>query len=487
MPQPRLTSLVALALCALSAAAPAASLRAQSTTGSASALTPHQRLAHDIYRQLVEINTADSVGSVTKAAEAMAARFRAAGFPAADVRVLVPSGKPTKGNLVVRLRGRPGSTRKPVLLLAHIDVVAANRADWPRDPFVLHEEGGYFLGRGTADDKAMAAVFVANMLRYRAEGWTPDRDLILALTADEEGGNANGAHWLATSHHDLIDAAYALNEGSDEARDADGRALYMGIQAAEKQSVNYTLATANSGGHSSEPRPDNAIYELSHALDRLEAHTFPVALNAVSRAFFAQTATVETPANAAAIRALLADSTDAAAIATLGRSVTYRSIMRTTCVATRLSGGHAYNALPQAATANVNCRIVPTSTPEQVRAELARIVADSGVRIDYTVPLDKQPAPAPTPVPDELLAAATSIAHSMWGPIPVYPMMSMWATDGAYLRPAGIPTYGITGMFLKPGEDNSHGRDEKMPVKSFYEGLEFLDRVVRQVGARSEK
>jgi len=450
------------------------------------ALTPHQRLAREIYQELVEINTADSVGSVTRAAEAMARRFRAAGFPAADVQLLVPPGKPTKGNLVVRYRGRGGpGAPKPILLLAHLDVVAANRADWRYDPFVLREENGYFLGRGTADDKAMAAVFVANLLRYKQEGWVPNRDVILALTADEEGGDANGAKWLAETHHDLIDAAYAINEGSDEARGPDGRPLYLGLQAAEKISVNYTLTATNPGGHSSLPRPDNAIYQLAHALGQLAAHTFPVALNPVSRAYLEETAKVETPETAAAIRALLANPGDAAAIATLGRNVTYRSVLRTTCVATRLAGGHAYNALPQSASANVNCRIVPTSSADEVRAELGRIIADSAVRVTFTLPgsVVAGPRRPVDPVDPELLAAVNTLTRSMWGEVPVIPMMSMWATDGVHLRAHGIPTYGVTGMFLKPGEDNSHGLDEKMPVRSFYEGLEFLDRLVRTVSA----
>ncbi|MFL5581896.1 MAG: M20/M25/M40 family metallo-hydrolase [Gemmatimonadaceae bacterium] len=444
-------------------------------------LSPVQRLAREVYEELVEINTVDSVGSMTEAAEAMARRFRAAGFPAGDVQVLVPPGKPTKGNLVVRYRGRGGANApKPLLLLAHLDVVAANRADWKYDPFVLREEGGYFLGRGTADDKAMAAAFVANLLTYKRQGWVPSRDLILALTADEEGGPDNGALWLAQNHKSLIDAAYALNEGSDEARGADGRPLYMGIQAAEKVAQNFTLSTTNPGGHSSQPRPDNAIYQLAHALERLESHRFPVALNAVSRAYLERTATVESPEVAGAMRALLANSGDSAAARVLDRSVTYRSVLRTTCVATRLAGGHANNALPQSATANVNCRIVPTSSPDEVAAELRRIVGDTGVKVTYAAG-PKLAAVAPTPVPPELLDAAAGIVRDMWGDVPVYPMMSQWATDGAFLRPMGIPTYGISGMFLRPGEDNSHGLDEKMPVRSFYEGLEFLDRLVRRL------
>lgn len=495
MPQPsvgRARPLAALALTVVAALAAisgaAAPLHAQSAAGSAPApaaaavpagpatLSAHQRLAREVYRELVEINTVDSVGSVTAAARAMAQRFRAAGFPAADVRLLAPAGKPTKANLVVRYRGR--GRAKPILLLAHLDVVAAKREDWPRDPFVLHEEGGYFLGRGTADDKAMAAIFVANLLRYKREGWTPDRDLILALTADEEGGDANGVEWLAESHRDLIDAAYALNEGGGGTL-LDGQPLLHSIQAAEKVPVNFTLATANPGGHSSVPRPDNAIYELADGLAKLARFRFPVALNPVTRAFFEQTAKVERPEVAAAMRAILADPADSAAAATLSRDPRYASMLRTTCVATRLGGGHAYNALPQSATANVNCRIVPTSNADEVRSTLARVVGDSAIRITPTVPITERFGAAPSAVEPALLDAVTALTREMWGNIPVIPTMSTGATDGRFLRAAGIPTYGVSGIFSEPGESNAHGRDEKLRVKSFYDGLDFLDRLVR--------
>jgi len=263
-------------------------LRAAAAQGQAS-LTPHQRLAREVYAELVSINSADSVGSVTRAAEAMAKRFRAAGFPAADVQVLVPAGKPTKGNLVVRYRGRSAGGAKPILLLAHIDVVAARREEWPRDPFTMVEQNGYFLGRGTADDKAMAAIFVANVLRYKQQGWRPDRDLILALTADEEGGDANGVEYLLKDHRALIDAAYAINEGGGgtlSGAGPDAKPLFHSIQAAEKVYTDFTFTATNSGGHSSVPRPDNAIYQLADGLARLARFSFPVELNPTSRAFF---------------------------------------------------------------------------------------------------------------------------------------------------------------------------------------------------------
>lgn len=445
-------------------------------------LTPHQRAAREVYKELVEINTVDdSAGSNTRAAEAMAARFRAAGFPGPDVQVLIPPGRPTKGNLVVRYRGRAGSSAKPILLLAHIDVVAARREDWPRDPFTLHEEGGFFLGRGTSDDKAMAAMFVANLLRMKREGIVPDRDLILALTADEEGGTANGVEWLLANHRELIDAAYAINEGGGGTLAGD-KPIFHSIQAAEKVPVHYTLTVTNTGGHSSVPRPDNAIYSLADALGRIARAPFPIVLNAVTRDFFAQTARVEpTAANAAAMRALVANPKNPVAARTLSRDPRYNSMMRTTCVATRLAGGHANNALPQTATANVNCRILPTSNAAQVMAALNRIVADTNVKIEWTGNLNERFGAAPSPVERELLAATTDLTKRMFGDIPVIPTMSTGATDGRFLRAHGIATYGVSGIFSVPGETNAHGRDEKLRVKSFYEGLEFLDSLVRRL------
>ncbi|MGE5099555.1 MAG: M20/M25/M40 family metallo-hydrolase [Deltaproteobacteria bacterium] len=448
-------------------------------------LTPHQRLAREIYSELISINTTDSVGAVTPAVEAMAKRFRAAGFPESDVKVLIPPGKPTKGNLVVRYRGRGGpSAAKPILLLAHLDVVAALRSDWPRDPFTLHEENGYFLGRGTADDKAMASIFVANLLRYKQEGFRPTRDIILALTSDEESGDANGAEWLVKDHRDLIDAAFAINEGGGGTLTGSGmdvKPLFNSIQAAEKVYQDFTFTATNPGGHSSVPRPDNAIYELVDALARLARFAFPVALNPTTRAFFEQTAKVEKPDVAAAMRAIVANANDTAAAAFLSKDPRYASMLRTTCVPTRLFGGHAYNALPQKATANVNCRIVPTSSSADVRATLTRVVADTGIKITNTQATEPDFPKSTLPVDATLLAATTDITHTMFGDIPVVPTMSTGATDSHYLRAVGIPSYGVSGIFSTPGETNAHGRDEKLRVKSYYDGLEFLDQLVRRI------
>ena len=443
------------------------------------ALTPHQKAARDVYEQLVEINTVDSVGSVTTAVEAMAARFREAGFAAGDIHVIVPPGKPTKGNLVVRYRGR-GGPQKPVLLLAHLDVVAAVRSDWPNDPFELREENGFFLGRGTADDKAMAAMFVANLLRYRKEGYVPARDLILALTADEEGGGSNGVTYLLQNHRALIDAAYAINEGGGGTLSADGaKPVFHSIQAAEKVYTDFTLTATNTGGHSSVPRPDNAIYQLAQALTQVSKYTFPVALNSVTKPFFVETAKVERPEMAAAMRTIAANPSDSAAAAIISKDARYASMLRTSCVATRLAGGHANNALPQTATANVNCRIAPTSSPDDVRAALIRVIGDTGIRVSSRG--EGRAASTPDPIDPGLLASATALTKQMWGNIPVIPTMSTGATDGRPLRAAGIPTFGVSGIFSVPGETNAHGRDEKLRTRSFYEGLDFLYQLVKQV------
>ncbi len=461
----------------------ASSVGAQAPLPGPAVLSAHQQLAHEVYKQLVEINTVDSVGSVTVAAEAMAARFRAAGFPSEDVRVLVPDGKPTKGNLVVRYHGRGGAQgRRPVLLIAHLDVVAARRSDWPRDPFTLFEEGGYFLGRGTSDDKAMASIFVANLLRMKAERYVPDRDIILALTADEEGGEANGAQWLVANHKPLIDAAYAINEGGGGTL-VGNTPLFHSVQATEKVYVDFTFTATNTGGHSSVPRPDNAIYQLSQALLNVSRYQFPVALNDITKGFFEQTAKVEPRAEmAAAMRAVVANPSDAAANAALSRDARYSSMLRTSCVATRLAGGHANNALPQSATANVNCRVAPTSSGDEVRQALVRAVNDTGVRVAFLTTVQKF-GRTPVPIEPQLLGAITDLTTRMWGTIPVIPTMSTGATDGAHLRAGGIPTYGVSGLFMQSGEGNAHGRDEKLRVKSYYEGVEFLDQLVRQVTA----
>ncbi len=455
----------------------AAQLPGAKAPGAPTTLTPAQQAARAIYKELVEINTVDdSIGSVTKAAEAMAARFRAAGFPASDIHLLGPDDAPRKRNLVVRYRGK--GRGKPILLLAHLDVVQALRSDWPRDPFTLIEEDGWFFGRGVSDDKSMSAMFVANLLRYKQEGWVPERDLILALTADEEGGNRNGVSWLIEHHRALIDAEYAINEGGGGTL-KDDVPQFHSIQAAEKVYEDFTFTVRNTGGHSSVPRKDNAIYSLAQALLRVQQHVFPVELNDITRPFFEQTAKVEMPSLAAAMRAIVANPRDTAAARVLSTDPRYASMLRTTCVATMVDGGHAPNALPQTVTANVNCRIAPTSKASAVRAELVRVVNDTSVHIAGTR-ADRSDG-APVPVHPHLLRVTTELTKQMFGDIPVIPTMSTGATDGYRLRNAGIPTFGVSGIFSAPGETNAHGRNEKLRVKSFYDGLTFLYELVKQV------
>jgi len=446
----------------------------------ASALRPEQQLAHDIYKELVEINTADSVGSTTVAANAVAKRLRDAGFPDADIFQGGP--RPDKGNIVVRYHGSGGGARKPLLLLAHLDVVQALKSDWSPDidPFKFTERDGYYYGRGTGDDKAMGSIFIANLIRFKKEGYVPDRDIILALTADEEGGGSNGVRWLIANHKELIDAAYALNEGGGGSL-RDGKPFINSIGAAEKVSANFTVSTSNRGGHSSVPRDDNAIYQLAEALTHIGKYQFPVMLNEVTKAFFTKTAEIETPEMAAAMRAIVKNQSDAKASATLSRDPRYRSMLRTTCVATMLSGGHARNALPQAATANVNCRMAPGHDPADVRAGLIAAANDTGVQVSRSPAMEHA---APSPLSPEIMQPVEKLTREMFGPnVLVIPTMGTGATDSKYLRAIGIPGYGISGLFGDPNDNRAHGRDERVLIKSYYDSQDFLYRLVKELSS----
>jgi len=438
----------------------------------------YDRTARAIFKELIEINTTDSSGSTTKAAEAMAARLKAAGFPDADVQVLGPN--PRKGNLIVRLRGRGAG--KPILLLAHLDVVEARKEDWSPDldPFVFTERDGFFYGRGTTDVKGQAAIWVANLIRYKQEGFVPVRDLIVALTADEEAGDSNGVTWLLANHRDLIDAEYALNEGGGGELKR-GKAIANDVQAAEKVYYSVSLEVRNAGGHSSLPRKDNAIYRLAAGLTRLAAYEFPVQLNDVTRGYFARMASLETGQVAADMKAVAAPTPDPAAAARLAAaSPVYNSMMRTTCVATELSGGHAENALPQLARAVVNCRILPGVGPGTVKQALAETLADEEIVMK---PIwDAVPSP-PSPLRPELMAAIERHTTELWPGVAVLPVMATGATDGLYLRNAGIPTYGVDGIFSDVDDVRSHGRDERIGIKEFYAGREFLYRLVKTLGS----
>jgi acetylornithine deacetylase/succinyl-diaminopimelate desuccinylase-like protein len=469
------TSCIALGV-ALAVAA-SAGAQTRQTGYTAGALTAQQQLTRDIYRQLIEINTGDKTGSVTPAAVAMAQRFRDAGIPDADVFVGGP--RPEKHNVVARIRGRAGSTRTPLLLLAHIDVVEALKADWSADldPFVFTERDGFYYGRGTSDDKAMAAIFVANAIRMKREGYVPDRDIIVALTADEEGGTANGVDWLLKNRRDLVDAGVVINEGGGGTL-REGKPFFNTVQATEKVFQNVTLRATNRGGHSSVPRADNAITALADALSKVGRYRFPVQFNEVTRAFFTRTAEVESPEIARAMRALVANPRDTAAERVVASEPRYNSMLRTTCVATLLKGGHAENALPQLAEANVNCRMFPGDTPEGTRDALARVVNDTAVQVLVTRE-DRPPEP-PSPLLPDVMGPITRITRDMFGNIPVIPVMSTGATDSLYFRQLGIPAFGVSGLFSDPTVDaRAHGRDERMAVKSFYEGQEFLWRLTK--------
>jgi acetylornithine deacetylase/succinyl-diaminopimelate desuccinylase-like protein len=437
----------------------------------------YDREARAILKELVEINTTDSSGSTTTAAEAMATRLKAAGFPDADVQVLGPN--PRKGNLVARLRGR--GQGKPILLLAHLDVVEARKADWSPDldPFVFTERDGYFYGRGTTDDKAQAAIWIANLIRYKQEGLVPARDIIVALTADEEGGTSNGVKWLLENHRDLVDAEYVLNEGGGGDLKG-GKAIANEVQAAEKMYFSVALEVRNAGGHSSLPRKDNAIYRLAAGLTRLAAFEFPVQLNDVTRGYFARMASLESGQVAADMTAMAGSAPDPAAAARLAASSPlYNSMMRTTCVATELSGGHAENALPQLARAVVNCRILPGVDPRTVKQTLADVLADEGIVI--TPVWEAVPSP-PSPLRPDLMAAVERHTRELWPGVIVLPVMATGATDGVALRNAGIPTYGVDGIFSDVDDVRAHGRDERVGVKAFYDGREFLYRLVKTLG-----
>jgi acetylornithine deacetylase/succinyl-diaminopimelate desuccinylase-like protein len=432
-----------------------------------------RQLAREIFQQFVEIKSGYTTGSTTPVAEAAAERLRAAGFPASDI--FIGGAIPTKQNLVVRLHG--SGAHRPILLLAHEDVVEAKREDWSLDPYVFTEKDGYFYGRGTSDDKDQAAAWIANLIRMKREGFVPDRDIIVALTADEEGGGPySGIQWLLKNHRELIDAEFALNEGG-YGELSRGNRLSNDLQAGEKYVIDLRLEVHNKGGHSSLPVPDNAIYRLAAALTRVGDLGFPLKTNAATAAYFRQMSSIESGPAAAALQGF-----DPVSQASLERaasvSPTWNAILRTTCVATQLEGGHALNALPQLAAANINCRVLPDDSIDYVQATLKRVINDDQVSVAITNEVIKAPA---SPLNPEIVAAVKSATQQMWPGVPVVPIMVPYATDGAYLRAAGIPTYGVQGFFMDRDDIRFHGRDERLLVTSFYEGTEFLYELVKNL------
>jgi acetylornithine deacetylase/succinyl-diaminopimelate desuccinylase-like protein len=460
----------ALALLAVVVLVSAVSAQAQTQTRSA-----HQQLTFEIYKELVEINTVTATGDTARAAEAMAARLRAAGFTAPDLQVFTPA--PRKGNLVARLRGT--GARKPILLLAHIDVVEAKAEDWSVDPFKLIESDGYYYGRGSGDDKYMAAVFVANLIRYRNEGYKPERDIIVALETDEEilDKDAVGIQWLLKNHRDLIDAEFALNEGAGVGLDK-GKPLRVGVQTSEKVFMNYRLEVKDPGGHSSLPGRSNAIYRLAEGLARLGRFDFPMQLNDTTRMWLQRASAFEDAQTGADMRSAASARPDPAAVARLSEQPRFNAQLRTTCTATMLDGGHAMNALPQTANALVNCRVLPGEPLDEVQKTLVRVVADDRIEVKKAWEPTLSP---PSPLTPELMGAIEKLSAEFWPGAPVIPTMVAGGTDGAHLRNAGIPTYGHSGMAGEVTENRIHGRDERVMVKSFYEGQEYLYRLVKML------
>ena len=456
---------------------------AASAMGASPAHTPApDSLAHDLFKELIEINTTDSVGNVSIAAQAMRRRLLDAGFVESDLTVAGPNER--KKNLVVRFRGT--GRHKPILLIGHLDVVEARREDWSTDPFRLVEQEGFFYGRGTLDMKSGDAIMVATLIRLRKEGFQPSRDLILALTADEEGGTANGVDWLLRNRRDLIDAQFVINHDTVSVISEHGAPQFFEMNATEKVYADYQLTVTNSGGHSSLPVPDNAIYTLADGLARVSRYEFPFELNEVTRGYYERMSAIETGQRAADMRAILAPSPDRQAIERLSRDPLDHSSLRTTCVATRLDAGHANNALPQKAAAIVNCRILPGHSPEEVRQNLIAVLGDARITVGYIDDdgkvVDKasdRKGFAPPPMSPEVMAPLEKLVATTWPGLKVVPTMDVSASDAVFTMAAGLPTYSITGIAVDRDGMRKHGRDERIGVQSFYTANEFFYRYIK--------
>ncbi|OFY59068.1 MAG: hypothetical protein A2V50_08495 [Bacteroidetes bacterium RBG_19FT_COMBO_42_10] len=439
-------------------------------------LTEHQKLSRDIFRELIEINTTVNTGS-TKAAVAMAARLKDAGFPEADINIVGPS--PQNMNLVARLKGK--GALPPLLFIGHLDVVEALPQDWSFDPFEFREIEGYFYGRGTTDMKNEDADLIVNLIRLKKEGFIPERDIIVALTDDEEGGPANGIQWLIANRRDLIDAEYCINPDGGGGSMKNGKEILMAIQTSEKVYTDFTLEAYNKGGHSSLPEKDNAIYHLAGALISIAGYEFPLSLNETSRMFFERSARQETGQTRADMLAVAKIPPDTLAATRLAKaSAHYNSLMRTTCVATIVTAGHANNALPQTARANVNCRLLPDDNQKSVINTLIRIINDP--QIEITCSYAANPGPL-SPMRKDVLEAVDRITASMWPGVIVTPIMATGATDGKRLRSAGIPVYGVSGMFGDVDDVRAHGKDERMGIKQFYNGIEFMYSLMKELSS----
>ena len=470
-------AMLAGAMLAAALAPGAAGAAWAATTAAAGAPRPDQLEFRELFRELIETNTSHSIGSCTLAAERMAARLRAAGYPDSDLHPFAVADHPQDGGVVAVL---PGSDRsaKAVLLLAHLDVVEARREDWTRDPFTLVEEGGYFYGRGAFDDKSMAAVWMDTLVRLRKQGYQPKRAIKMALTCGEEAGAAFvGAQYLVQHERQLIDAAFALNEFAYGVLDAQGHRVVMEIEAGEKTDQDYRLEAVNPGGHNSRPVRNNAIYHLAAGLTRLGAYEFPVQLNATTRAYFSRMSGIVGGENGAAMQALVEDGADANAAAVLSQDPRLNAMLRTTCVATLVNAGHAANALPQRARANINCRIFPGVSIEEVRLMLVGVLADSEIAVTTILPSD--PVVLPPPLTPAIMKPIDQVMRQIYPGIEVVPVLQAAGTDAIYLAEAGIPTYGLSGMFIDPDLSNIHGLNERIRVQSLYDGRDFLYALVK--------
>ncbi|PKP87156.1 MAG: peptidase M20 [Alphaproteobacteria bacterium HGW-Alphaproteobacteria-17] len=438
---------------------------------------PDQLAFREIYKELVETNTTLSSGSCTLAAERMATRLQAAGIPESQLTLFGIPEKPKEGGLVAVYPGT-SKTAKPILLIAHIDVVEAKREDWERDPFTMVEENGYFYGRGTADIKSQAAVWVDTLIRFQQAGYKPKRTVKMALTCGEETNGAfNGIEWLAANKRDLIDAEFALNEGGGGDSDGKGKVIGQSVQVGEKTFANFRLETRNPGGHSSAPVPDNAIYQLARAVTKIEEHRFPAEMTDTTRRYFAEAGALRADATGAAMVALAKNLADKDAEAIVNKDPFLHSNLRTTCVATLLDGGHAANALPQRAGANINCRIFPGHSIESIRDELARVIGDPGVTITQLPP--KRPAPPAPPLDPRIIGPMEKLVAKYWPGLKVIPSMANGYTDATFLGAVGIPTYGIPGMWWDPDGNGAHGLNERMEVKSLYVGRDYMFDLVK--------
>lgn len=449
-------------------------------TSFASDLKPHQALARDIFEELVEIDTTDRSGDNTAAANAMAKRLIAVGFPKKDVQVLAPA--PRKGNLVARLRGTQAEL-KPLVLLAHLDVVDADQTLWTRSPFTFVEEDGYYYGRGTSDDKDEAAIDLANIIRLKREGFQPKRDIVVVLTADEEGGEHNGVKWLLETHPDLLDAEYVISEGGGGVL-IGGEQFSNEFQVTEKRYQTFLLEAKSPGGHSSMPTDDNAIFHASAALQRIREYRFPLHLSRVTTLMFSRYSTITTGALSEAMKGVLQSPPSEKAINYLSKDPFYNAMMRTTCVPTMIEGGHAENALPQHVMVTVNCRILPTDSNEFVRKTLETVVAGEGVSLrpargsELGTEVETQSEIELRP---DVMSAIETASKSMWPDVAVVPIMTPGGTDNKYLRQRGISVYGVNGIFIDVEDDRGHAKDERLRVSSFFEGQEFLYRLTREL------